>query len=236
MKILKPTGAYLIQKSRKYLVLWILCLFSFIAISLTLIRVSPLYVDLGPYDTVRVLILVFPGIGALLFYRLHRSYQLGYAGEEHVTRTLSAALSDDYLLINDAHLAAGKGGNIDHIVIGPTGIFVLETKNYSGKIACYGDNWKGIHNSPSVQVRINASRTYEVIEGSKIFTSRSPWVQAVLVFPNRNVLLDIRRPPPKVEVLKINELTDYIIHEPNRLSAQEVELVSKTILDVHASH
>jgi len=177
--------------------------------------------------------MVFPGVGVLVFYRLYRSYQLGFAGEKQVTGALSSALSNDYSLINDVQLVAGKGSNIDHIVLGPTGIFVLETKNYSGKIACYGDSWKGIGRSPSVQARINASRVVKVIKASGIFTSKLPWIQAVVVFANKNVELDVRWPPSRVEVLKIDELPNYIIREPRRLSAQEVELVSKEILNVH---
>ena len=234
MKILKPSGTYLTRKAHKYLILWVVCLFVFVVISLTTVPVSPLYVDLGSYDTARVLIMVFPGVGVLVFYRLYRSYQLGFAGEEQVTQTLSAALSNDYSLINDVKLIAYKGGNIDHIVLGPTGIFVLETKNYSGKIACYGDSWKGIHQSPSAQARINASRTYKVIKASGMFASKLPWVQPVVVFPDRKVELDIRRPPSGVEVLKIDDLPNYITHELRRLAAQEIELVGKEILDVDA--
>jgi hypothetical protein len=40
-------------------------------------------------------------------------------------------LSDDYYLLNDLYLRDG-GGDIDHIVLGPNGVFVLETKNWSG--------------------------------------------------------------------------------------------------------
>ena len=30
-------------------------------------------------------------------------------------------------------------GNIDHIILGSNGIFVIESKNYDGKIICNGD-------------------------------------------------------------------------------------------------
>ena len=36
------------------------------------------------------------------------------------------------MVYNDVNLP-GKRGNIDHVVIGPTGIYVIETKNYSGR-------------------------------------------------------------------------------------------------------
>jgi hypothetical protein len=43
-----------------------------------------------------------------------------------VTQILSA-LDDNYVLINDAMFSDGYG-NIDHIVLAPNGIFVIETK------------------------------------------------------------------------------------------------------------
>jgi len=44
----------------------------------------------------------------------------------------------------------------------------------------------------------------------------------------------MRKAPSRVEVLKIDELTNYITQETRRISAQEIELMSKEILNVHA--
>lgn len=235
LKILKLSGTYLKRKAFQYFILGILCLFVFVVISLTTDPILPFYIDLGRYDTVRVLVMIFPLIGVLVFYRLHRSYHQGFEGEKQVTKVLSSTLSDDYFLINDVQLVAGKRSNIDHIVLGPTGIFVLETKNHSGKIICYEDSWTGIGQNPFTQARVNASRVYKVIKASGIFVSKPPWIQAVAVFANKKVELDRRKAPSNVEVLKIDELTNYITQETRRLSAQEIELMSKEILNVHAN-
>ena len=37
-------------------------------------------------------------------------------------------------------LPDGKG-NVDHLVMGPNGLFALETKNYSTIVKCSGDDW-----------------------------------------------------------------------------------------------
>jgi hypothetical protein len=52
--------------------------------------------------------MIVPLIGVLFFYRLHRSYQQGFEGGKQVTKVLSSTLSDDYFLINDVQLVAGK--------------------------------------------------------------------------------------------------------------------------------
>jgi hypothetical protein len=233
LKILKPSGNYLKRKTYQYLILVILCLFIFVAIFLTTDPISPLYINLGRYDTARAVAMIVPLIGVLVFYRLHRGYKQGFEGEKQVTKVLSS-LSDDYFLINDVQLVAGKRSNIDHIVLGPTGIFVLETKNHSGKIICYEDSWKRVGQNPFAQARANASRVYKVIKASGIFESKL-WIQAVVVFANKKVELDRRKASSNVEVLKIEELTTYITRETRRLSAQEIESMSKEILNAHAS-
>lgn len=235
MKILKLSGTYLKRKAYQYLVSGILCLFVLVVISLTTDPILPLYIDLGRYDNARVLVMIFPLIGVLVFYRLHRAYQKGIEGEKQVTQVLSSTLSDDYFLINDVQLVAGKRGNIDHIVLGPTGIFVLETKNHRGKIICYEDSWTGIGQNPFTQARWNASTVYKVIKASGILASKPPWIKAVAVFANKKVELDRRKAPSNPKVLKIDELTNYITQETRCLSAQEIELMSKEILNVHAN-
>ncbi len=32
-------------------------------------------------------------------------------------------------------------GNVDHLVMGPNGLFAIETKNYSTFVKCSGDDW-----------------------------------------------------------------------------------------------
>jgi hypothetical protein len=206
-----------------------------VVIFLTTDPILPLYIDLGRYNTARAVAMAFPLFGVWFFLREHRSYRQGFEGEKQVTNVLSSTLSDEYFLINDVQLVAGKRSNIDHIVLGPTGIFVLETKNHSGKIVCYEDSWTGIGQNPFAQARSNASIVYKVIKASGIFESNLPWIQAVAVFANKKVELDRRKAPSNVEVLKIDELTNYITQETTRLSTQEIELISKEILNAHAS-
>ena len=56
---------------------------------------------------------------------LRRSYQLGYAGEIAVGQELNQLMLDGYHVYHD--FPAGKF-NIDHIVVGPPGVFAIETK------------------------------------------------------------------------------------------------------------
>lgn len=55
------------------------------------------------------------------------TYGLGHRGERAVATLLAELGKDGYTLINDIE-AKGAAANIDHVLIGPPGIFVIETK------------------------------------------------------------------------------------------------------------
>ena len=58
----------------------------------------------------------------------------GRYGELRVSHILSQ-LPDEYHVFNDVYLEVhGRSSQIDHVVVSPYGIFVIETKNYSGSV------------------------------------------------------------------------------------------------------
>ena len=69
---------------------------------------------------------------------------IGKAGERRVARKLDW-LSKEYIVLNDIMLQTQYGTTqIDHIVVSPYGIFVIETKNYKGWIFGHenSEEWK----------------------------------------------------------------------------------------------
>ena len=69
--------------------------------------------------------------------------EAGRAGEEAVRRAL-AGLDDRYYLLNGLTVP-GEHMEIDHLLAGPRGLFLLETKAHGGTIV-YGDGrWWRIH-------------------------------------------------------------------------------------------
>lgn len=68
----------------------------------------------------------------------------GKKGENSVARILKKLPRQDYHVINDVVLPTPYGSSqIDHIVVSPFGIFVIETKYYSGWIygSEHGEYW-----------------------------------------------------------------------------------------------
>jgi hypothetical protein len=58
----------------------------------------------------------------------------GAAGEIHVGNILTD-FPDDFCVINDL---TTPFGNLDHVVVGPTGVFVLDSKNWRGVVSADG--------------------------------------------------------------------------------------------------
>jgi len=76
---------------------------------------------------------IIAGIGSIAYFlfnlvkslNLRRSYQLGYEGEIAVGQELNQLMLEGYRVYHD--FPAGKF-NIDHIVVGASGVFAVETK------------------------------------------------------------------------------------------------------------
>jgi hypothetical protein len=58
-----------------------------------------------------------------------RNYELGYLGEREVAENLEPLLAEGYAIFHDMPCeGVRKDFNIDHVVVGPTGLFAIETK------------------------------------------------------------------------------------------------------------
>ena len=98
-------------------------------------------------------ILLLIGIGALIYYVAERdttapgkptlveyptsdwACQRGRQGEEEIQRILARLPQTEYVVLNDVLLPTVNGtAQIDHVVVSLYGVFVIEAKNYQGKI------------------------------------------------------------------------------------------------------
>jgi hypothetical protein len=65
-----------------------------------------------------------------------RSWRRGAEGEERVAAVLGRTLDASWSVIHDLTVGT-RGANLDHLVIGPPGVFVLNTKNLTGHVRIY---------------------------------------------------------------------------------------------------
>ncbi len=239
MKNLQETGTYLEEKAKLHRNISII----FFAICGVVLLVSFLITNFTLF-LITNFTLIFIFIISLLiggfFLQSYLNYSKGLQGEQVIIEALQT-LPDSYYLINDVNLPKGYG-NIDHVVLGTNGIFIIETKNFEGEIRCEGDNWYQYKDtweipeeheikSPSKQVKGNALKLKQYIESKKIFSkSLRLWVEGMVVFSHDNVILHCNN--PTVPVFKINQLCNYILNKESRikLSSQELEKVAKILL------
>jgi hypothetical protein len=61
------------------------------------------------------------------------AWRRGAAGERRTARLLDRLTRDRYVVFHDLALP-GSPANVDHLVIGPTGVFVIDSKQWTGSV------------------------------------------------------------------------------------------------------
>ena len=84
--------------------------------------------------------LVGLAVAALVGWRLRfrpseqaRTWQRGAHGERRTARLLDRLTRDGYVVFHDLAVP-GSPANVDHLVIGPTGVFVIDSKQWTGSV------------------------------------------------------------------------------------------------------
>jgi hypothetical protein len=79
-------------------------------------------------------------VAALVAWRLRfrpseqvTAWRRGAAGERRTARLLDRLTDDGYVVFHDLAVP-GSPANVDHLVIGPSGVFVIDSKQWSGSV------------------------------------------------------------------------------------------------------
>ena len=158
-----------------------------------------------------------------------KDLRLGLLGEEAVGQFLDEKMRPlDCQVLHDI---PGENFNIDHVVIGPTGIFAIETKTHSkpAKGACnvvYDGakvtvNGYSPNRDPIVQARAQASWLSSTIQES---TGRRLFVKPIVVYPGWYVTSHPET--DDVWVLNANPVPTFIMNNRRSMSPEDVSLVT----------
>ena len=122
-----------------------------------------------------------------------RAHLKGKYGEEYIINLLGKTIPWQRYLVNNV-IITDKNGNsnqIDHVFINSNGIFVIETKNYSGTI--YGNDyqkeWTQVFNYGKQKFKFynpilqNKKHTSKLIEATK---TKLP-IKSIVVFTNNKI-------------------------------------------------
>ena len=105
---------------------------------------------------------------------------------ERLVADLLGGLPDDYWLVNDVNLGLARG-TIDHVLIGPCGVVVIEANQLAGHIRCWGTNWS-VNGSQRADIsqRVNSAacaiRYYLTERHPDLTASVLRWVESIVVF------------------------------------------------------
>jgi hypothetical protein len=191
------------------------------------------YFPQQPNPTLYTLI-AFLGIGyaAFQFWRawpkLH-ALRLGRDGEKIVGQLLEHLREDGYEVFHDV---IGPGFNVDHVLIGPAGLFTIETKTFSkrpgpdAKVVFDGERIlvDGFEpdRDPVVQAKAQTGWLRELLAQS---TGRKFPVRPVILIPGWFVEQG-KGTTREMWVLEPKALPGFLAHEPATVSAEDVKLVS----------
>jgi hypothetical protein len=191
--------------------------------------------------------------GILLFYEwrfksadvLRNQLRAGLRGQHRLVQLLSS-LDDSYYLINNLELP-GRADDIDHLMVGPNGVFALETKNHRGRIFWQDGQWYQAKISrsgrpqpaepirdPARQLKRNVDYLRGCINATDPELSRRTrlWVEGAAVFTHPAVTIDLPRKLKRrlpFPVLRVRDLPAFIRgHTPRqRLTKSDIrEIVS----------
>ena len=70
---------------------------------------------------------------------LEEKIRAGIEGEQHVAADLGRALNDDWTLLRGYR---NRRGEIDHLLLGPRGLFAIEVKNLNATVYVDGERWR----------------------------------------------------------------------------------------------
>ena len=168
-------------------------------------------------------------IAAVWFWRLlriARHFNRGERGERHVADVLEELRTEGYKPVHDI---VGDGFNIDHVIVGPGGVFAIETKYRSGRGQITFRNTEGVFVGDRLeekdclkQARANAKSTSDLILEN---CGRREWVTPIVVFVGEWKIKNDWR-DTDARVFTPDGLLHYIRNQQPRLINKEIELIA----------
>ena len=150
----------------------------------------------------------------------------GAEGEVRVGRELERLHKEGFYVFHDWD--SGRG-NVDHFAIGPQGVFVVETKAFTGGISCQDGrllrNGKPVPGKDATkQAMAEAMAVRDLLRSS---SGIEAFVQPILCFSDAQ--LSCYRPLNGVELTNVGSLNRYVATQRERYSAKEVRAIARLL-------
>jgi hypothetical protein len=115
--------------------------------------------------------------------------------------------------------------NIDHLVIGPTGVFVIETKNHKGVITNIGDTLL-INNRLFEKdiIKQTLDESYYIKDKIKSSLNLNIFVKPVIVFANPKAYVKSYE-VKGVKTISIRMLKSYLLNQKTKIDSDYIEKI-----------
>lgn len=148
----------------------------------------------------------------------------GAIAEEKIASTV-AELPDGFTAFHDLTF---QGFNIDHVVIGTTGIYLIETKSHGGRVTAEGDMLLLNGNPPDKDfIKQTWSQTYQLRNFLKEQTGKEYQVKPVLCFSK--AFVQLRQPVKGVAVINAKFLNDLLTRQKPQLTGEVIKAVATVL-------
>ena len=162
-----------------------------------------------------------------------KNLRLGREGERVVGQMLEPLREKGYRVFHDI---VGDGFNIDHAIVGPAGVFTIETKTRTKPVRgnpkiLYDGNAIRIEDGPSFQKPLKQARAQAQWLANLLNEGRTATftVHPVVVFPEWYVERTGPRSKHDVWVLNPKALEKFLDHEPHVLSADIIDAAAHSL-------
>lgn len=135
-------------------------------------------------------------------------------------------LSKDNIILNDVNIP-GKRDYLDHVLVGSKGIFIIESKNYTGSLIIDGKDWfykngqktRKAYGNPGDKIKVNTRSLMKYLS-SQGLNSFDKATFPIMAFVNPN--LTVRNKPRHYEVMHPSNLQSYIQSRRTKIPDEDI--------------
>lgn len=157
--------------------------------------------------------------------RLARSAELwerGADGEEATAAALAALPAAEWTVFHDIRWPGRRYANIDHVAVGPGGVFVIDSKNWTGRITVDDDVLRQNGRSREKAVAGAAEAALAIMPAAAVLDVRN--VAPVICFVRDEAIVGWAR---DVMVCATDNLVTMLASRPRVMSPEEVRTVAQ---------
>ena len=148
----------------------------------------------------------------------------GAVGEIHVGQLL-CALGPHWRVLHSVPIGA-KDTDVDHILVGPNGVFVLNTKHHTGASIWVGDHTMMVNQAKKPHLQIAQGENRKVAQRLKAKVGFAVTVRSAIVTVGERSTKDIRQPENRqVAVVSSKHLVHWVTTQPATFSPTQLELL-----------